>query len=71
MLRGENMRFRPVFAQFFFKRHKNGNIPKLKAWSSECKRMISVDYIMNALEHSKVRLPFFDTHCRKDGSETH
>ena len=25
--------------------------------------MISVDYIMNALEHSKVRLPFFYTPC--------
>ena len=26
---------------------------------SDCERMISVDYIMNALEHSKVWLPFF------------
>ena len=26
---------------------------------SDCERRISVDYIMNALEHSKVRLPFF------------
>ena len=25
--------------------------------------MISVDYIMNALKHFKVRLPFFDTPC--------
>ena len=39
MLRGGNMRFRPaifiwfVFAQFFFKFHKNGDIRKLKAWS--------------------------------------
>ena len=36
---GENMRFRPtifiwfVFAQSFFKFHKNGDIRKLKAWS--------------------------------------
>ena len=40
----------------FFKFHKNGDIRKLKA---DCERMISVNYIMNALEHSKVRLPFF------------
>ena len=39
MLRGENMQFRPaifiwfVFAQSFFKCHKNGDIQKLKAWS--------------------------------------
>ena len=39
MLRSENIRFRPefsiwfVFAQFFFKCHKNSNIRKLKAWS--------------------------------------
>ena len=26
---------------------------------SDCERMISVDYIINALEHFKVRLPFF------------
>ena len=32
--------------------------------------MISVDYIMNALEHSKVRLPFFDTPCIIPGKET-
>ena len=38
-LRGENMQFRPViliwfvFAQSFFKFHKNGDIQKLKAWS--------------------------------------
>ena len=44
-----------VFAQSFLKFHKSGDIRKLKA----CERMISVDYIMNALEHSKVRLPFF------------
>ena len=28
-----------------------------------CERMIFVDYIMNALEHCKVRLPFFYTPC--------
>ena len=39
MLRGGNMLFRPaifiwlVFAQSFFKFHKNGDIRKLKAWS--------------------------------------
>ena len=39
MLRGENMRFRPaifisfVFAQSFFKFHKNDDNRKLKAWS--------------------------------------
>ena len=39
MLRGENMRFRPalfiwfVFAQSFFKFHKNDGNRKLKAWS--------------------------------------
>ena len=39
MLRGENMRFRPaifiwfVFAQSFFKFHKNDDNWKLKAWS--------------------------------------
>ena len=39
MLRGGNMRFRQaifiwfVFAQSFFKFHKNGDIRKLKAWS--------------------------------------
>ena len=39
MLRGGNMWFRPaifiwlVFAQSFFKFHKNGDIRKLKAWS--------------------------------------
>ena len=39
MLRGGNMWFRPaifiwlVFAQLFFKFHKNGDIRKLKAWS--------------------------------------
>ena len=39
MLRGGNMRFRSaiffwfVFAQSFFKFHKNGDIRKLKAWS--------------------------------------
>ena len=39
MLRGGNMWFRPaifiwlVFAQSFFKFHKNGDIQKLKAWS--------------------------------------
>ena len=39
MLRGENMRFRPaifiwfVFAQSFFKFHKNDDNQKLKAWS--------------------------------------
>ena len=64
MLRCGNIRFRPaifilfVFAQFFFKFHKNGDIRKLKDWSF-CERMISVDYIMNVLKHSKVRLPFF------------
>ena len=30
---------------------------------SDCERMISVDYIMNTLEHSKVGLPFFCTPC--------
>ena len=30
---------------------------------SRCKRMISVDYIMNALKHPKVRLPFIYTPC--------
>ena len=45
-----------VFTQSFFKFHKNGGL-------SDCERMISVDYIMNALEHSKVRLAFFDTPC--------
>ena len=66
MLGGENMRFRSVifilfvFAQLF-KCHKNGNIRK--PGLSNCKKMSSVDYIMNALEHSKVRLPFFDTLC--------
>ena len=29
---------------------------------SDCERIISVDYIMNALKHSKVRLPFL-IHC--------
>ena len=29
-------------------------------------RMISVDCIINALEHCKVRLPFFDTPCIND-----
>ena len=39
MLRGGNMWFQPaifiwlVFAQSFFKFHKNGDIRKLKAWS--------------------------------------
>ena len=39
MLRGENMQFRPaifiwfVFAQSFFKFHKNDDNRKLKAWS--------------------------------------
>ena len=39
MLRGENMRSQPaifiwfVFAQSFFKFHKNGGIQKVKAWS--------------------------------------
>ena len=39
MLTGENMRFRPaifiwfVFAQSFFKFHKNDDNRKLKAWS--------------------------------------
>ena len=62
MLRGGNMRFRPatciwfVFTESFtkmvtFERYKPG--------LSDCERMISVDHIMNALEHSKVRLPFF------------
>ena len=30
---------------------------------SHCERIISGDYIMNALKHSKVRLPFFYTPC--------
>ena len=34
-----------------------------KLGPSDCERMISVDYIMNALQHSKVRLPFFYTPC--------
>ena len=29
----------------------------------DCERIISVDYIMNAPEPSKVRLPFFETPC--------
>ena len=67
MLRGENMRFQPaifiwfVFTQSFFKFHKNGDNRKLilKPGISDCKRIISIDYTMNALEHTKVRLPFF------------
>ena len=68
MLRGGNMRFRPaifiwfVFAQSFFKFHKNDDNRKLKAWSF---RLRKNDCIMNALEHCKVRLPFFDTPCIK------
>ena len=64
MLRGEIMRFRPaifirfVFTQSFFKFHKNSDNQKLKG-ISKCERIISVDYTMNALEHTKVRLPFF------------
>ena len=44
MLRGENMRFWPaifiwfVFAQSFFKCHKNGNIRKLKPGLSDWKK---------------------------------
>ena len=65
MLRGENMRFRPaifiwfVFAQSFFKFHKNDDNQKLKAWSIHLRKNISVDCIIIALEHCKVRLPFF------------
>ena len=62
MLRGENIcDFDRLFlfdssAQFFFKFHKISDSPKPVL--SYCKRMIFVDYIMNALKHSKVRLPF-------------
>ena len=35
------------------------DIRKLKPVLSDCERMVAVDYIMNTLEHSKIRLPFF------------
>ena len=64
------MRFRPaifilfVFAQSFFKFHKKDDNRKLKAWSIRLRKNdFCIDCIMNALEHCKVRLPFFDTPC--------
>ena len=67
MLRGENMQFRP--GQFSFDSYLlslSSNFTKMvtfeKAKSpgpSDCERMISVDCIMNTLEHSKIRLTFF------------
>ena len=39
-------------------------IESLKPGISDCETIISVDYIMNALEHTKFRLLFFYTPCR-------
>ena len=38
----------------FLQLHKNGDNRKLNPGLSNCDVMISVDYIMNVLEHSKV-----------------
>ena len=63
------MRFRTVIfirfilALFFYKFHKNSENQKLKAWSKRKGKMISAYQNMNAIMHSKVRLPFFDTPC--------
>ena len=56
MLRGGNMWFRPaifiwfVFAQSFFKFHKNGDIRKLKAWSF---RLLKNDFCKLYNEHAR------------------
>ena len=61
------MRFRPaIFIRFdSYLLNLSSNFRKMMTFESfvpclsDCETMISVDYIMNALKHCKVRLPFF------------
>ena len=71
MLRAENMRFRPaifiwfVFAQSFFKFHKNDDNQKLKAWSIHLRKNDFCRlYNKRARALQSSITFFFDTHCR-------
>ena len=55
-----------LFAQFSSNFTKMVTIENYNPGLSDRERMISVGYIMNALEHSKVPLPFFDTPCIRE-----
>ena len=68
MIRGGNMWFRPafsiwfVFAQSFFKFHKNGDIRKLKAWSFRllkndfCRLYLSLVSLINEYDYRQYLL---------------
>ena len=70
------MRFRPaifiwfVFAQFLFKFHKNGDNRKLKAWSLDYERMISVDEYNERARALLSSITFFYTTCIKQRAFT-
>ena len=62
------MRLRPaIFDSYLLNLSSNftkiGTFENYKPGLSDCERMISGHYIINALKHSKVRLPFFYTPC--------
>ena len=71
MLRGENMRFRSaifiwfVFAQSFFKFHKNDDNRKLKAWSFRLRKNDFCRLYNERARALQSSITFFDTPCSK------